>query len=233
LSRFPLSGASFRAPFDAHAERARSALAVAASSVSRWYRRLPDLAEKRLPRLELNGLGALKLGARGIYAFGGGAKNIKYVWLAAALLVGLNAAVLFSPMFFPKAVSGAEAVVGPATAELVSALNQSGLNASMAGGISKDHFSVQGVVVTTAGDNIQVFEYPRAGLAVREAEAFLENHAIAKASTPGAWQRPVSLYVKGALVIFYMGPNERIVKILDAAAGPALLGGMPAFGPGI
>jgi hypothetical protein len=113
----------------------------------------------------------------------------------------------------------------------VSALNQSGLGASAAGGIDKDNFSVRGTLVTASGDNIQVFEYPSARIAAGEAKAFLESHLMSGAggATPGAWERPVSLYAKGSLIIFYMGSNERIVEVLDTVAGPPLAGGRHAF----
>jgi hypothetical protein len=155
--------------------------------------------------------------------------NIKHVWFAAALLFGLNLAVVFSPTFAPSAETHSGPIMGPACAELFSVMEQMGLSPSATGNITKDDFSVPGTLVAMAGDNIQIFEYPSALAAARESEVFIKESA-AVASTMRSWERQASIYNKGSLVVYYLGANQEIMKALVATMGPPIVGeGASAF----
>lgn len=103
---------------------------------------------------------------------------------------------------------------GLATEQFMSELKSGGLkpipNQEM---VKRSPFSVGGTLIGLGGDNIQIFEYSDHGTALKEAAIFTEKYT--KSTAKNQWKNRMHLYVRGNIIIFYMGANDSILTTLN------------------
>lgn len=134
------------------------------------------------------------------------------------LILEMVAGALFVlQLYFLSAVTSAtvlkhETKVGAATQELVGSLTKSGFDLTLGNKTTRKLFSVPGQTIALHGDAVQVFEYQNEAAALRDATAVAEK--FTKATYKSEWKDAVHIYVKGPLVIFYLGESRSIASAL-------------------
>jgi len=103
--------------------------------------------------------------------------------------------------------------LGLATEQFVNELKGVGLKPILDQKIQRMPFSVKGSLISLNRDNIQVFEYSDHGTASKEGAIFSQKYT--KDSTKNKWNNIIHLYVRDKIVIFYMGKDINILKILS------------------
>ncbi len=92
-----------------------------------------------------------------------------------------------------------------------------------AGDISQPFFSVEGLVITVNGGDVQVFEYADADAADAEA-ALVSPDGSSIGTTMAGWVAPPHFYKAGRLIVLYVGESEAIIDILESVLGPQFAG---------
>jgi hypothetical protein len=100
------------------------------------------------------------------------------------------------------------------TEVFLSALTASGLHPMPLAKVNKKIFSVQGLLVAFANDNIQIYEYPTNASATADAQKIHWIYANALLRSP--FRGIVHLYEKENLLVFYMGNKEDVIRALGA-----------------
>ncbi len=89
---------------------------------------------------------------------------------------------------------------------------------------SQPFFTVTGRIVNVNGEGVQVFEYPNAAMAEREAKLVSPSGSPVGTSMI-TWMAPPHFYRSGPVIALYVGSNGAVTKALEAALGPQFAGG--------
>lgn len=143
----------------------------------------------------------------------------RFLWIALAVntaLVGVIYAALF---MFPQEkysvtnLAAHEISVGPATERFIKEMKTSTIKPIPAAIVTRAPLTVEGRAISLGGDNIQVFEYDNAKTAREEAGLMVKEYepSMKESILP---EKYVHIYAKDNLLIFYMGSNESIIKLI-------------------
>ena len=102
---------------------------------------------------------------------------------------------------------------GAETQQLMAELKDAHFKPVLSQKIKRAPFSAQGALIGVSGDNIQVFEYPNHESAVHELQLLTQKYGGANATA--TFKQNIHLYIRDALIIFYMGSNESILAELN------------------
>ena len=114
----------------------------------------------------------------------------------------------------PVNPAGAEPGVG--TADLLREFNVQGSTVLSFGYVAHPYLTGRGRLLSFAGDNIQIFEYPNSEMARSEALA------IPGKSPRLAAQHYFHVYRRGNVIALYFGHNADILRVTNAIMGSAL-----------
>ena len=106
---------------------------------------------------------------------------------------------------------------------LVGALKARGLSVGRADGVSQPFFSVEGRALTVDGENVQVFQYPTAEAARKEA-ARVSPDGSGVGTSMMSWVGPPHFYRKDNLIVIYVGDNSKVTGALRSSLGTQFAG---------
>ena len=114
---------------------------------------------------------------------------------------------------------------GPVTdyVSLIDSLRADGATVEPSGDISQPFFSVDGLVITVDGAEVQVFEYADAAAADVEAEQ-ISPDGTSVGTTSILWVAPPHFYKKARLIVLYVGDEAGATAALEEALGPQIAG---------
>lgn len=84
-------------------------------------------------------------------------------------------------------------------------------------------FSVKGKMIEVQGEGVQVFQYLSAAEADGEA-ALVSSSGSTIGTTKVHWIGPPHFYKKGKLLVLYVGDDDKLLKVLEAALGRQFAG---------
>jgi hypothetical protein len=127
----------------------------------------------------------------------------------------------------PTPVSTAAAASGEAAAQdyaaLVAALEAAGATVEAAGEVQQPFFGPKGQLIKVDGADVQVFEYPEAGVVAHDADQVASD-----GSTVGTqvmmWMATPHFYKSGRLILLYVGDEATVTSLLTGALGPQFAG---------
>jgi hypothetical protein len=116
--------------------------------------------------------------------------------------------------------------------ELIDALRAAGATVESGGPIQHSFFSVEGQIITVNGADVQVFEYGSPAAAGAEAETISDDGGQI-GTTMVTWVDTPHFYQKDNLIVLYVGSDELIAGLLEAALdAPIAVGPAMPAGPG-
>jgi len=143
-----------------------------------------------------------------------------FVFILALTLAACRSAPAASPTASPVAATPA---VITDTTSFVAALDALGAQVQVVDRVSQPFFSPEGVIVTVAGKNVQIFEY--ASAAAMEGEAF---QVAADGKSVGTstvnWVGAPHFYKSGRIIVIYTGDDAGVLSLLSRAMGPQFAG---------
>jgi hypothetical protein len=106
---------------------------------------------------------------------------------------------------------------------LVDHLRGIGATVVPTGSVTQPFFAVSGQVIKVNGEQVQIYEY---------ADAEAANADVARISSDGGtvgntmvdWIAPPHFYMKGQLIVLYVGINTSVIHILETLLGPQYAG---------
>ncbi len=107
--------------------------------------------------------------------------------------------------------------------DLINRLKARGRKVLRGGKVSQPFFSVGGRIITVDGAQVQVFQYPNAKAAEREAKAVDQQGSAVGTSMP-MWVAPPHFYKSGRLIALYVGQSSSVIRALEGALGPQFAG---------
>lgn len=127
---------------------------------------------------------------------------------------------------------------GGGTEGLIKALISSGLEVGMGESLSLEaapFFSVEGRILNLNGSSIQLWEYPDAGSAEREAGRISPDgfgYLDESSGTAGmiSWVDVPNFFRSENLIVLYVGSDERILRVLGEIFGGQFAGGAASNG---
>ncbi len=116
--------------------------------------------------------------------------------------------------------------------ELIDALRAAGATVESGGPIRQTFFSVEGQIIKVNGADVQVFEYDSPAAAGAEAET-ISGDGSQIGTTMVTWVDTPHFYQTDNHIVLYVGSDEQIAGLLEAALGAPIAEGpaMPT-GPG-
>lgn len=118
-------------------------------------------------------------------------------------------------------IHGYQIKLGPGTKSFMKEFENQGLVPVSIGGVSRSPLTVLGNTIIINGNNIQIFEYPNSEMAARE--ALLLSQKYESTAESAEWKQNMHVKVKNNLVIFYMGSDSSIVRLLEQNSGQKYL----------
>ena len=126
--------------------------------------------------------------------------------------------MMFAPSPTSASIHGGPEL-GQGTEQLLYDLKKLGLDTSPSRDFGRQPLSTRGVMLTMMNDNVQVFEYPEEGTASLEGGGLARRYTTTIANS---WKKQIHIYLKGTILVFYMGKNDSILTSLQTALGPQL-----------
>lgn len=108
-------------------------------------------------------------------------------------------------------------------ASLVKALSTRGASVEPAGEITQDFFSPVGRIIKVNGQDVQVFEYPSPEDVADEAEEVAPDGGSI-GTTMVTWVDTPHFYMRGNLIVLYVGSDAGTLSALDSALGEQFAG---------
>jgi len=142
------------------------------------------------------------------------------------VILGIIAAglVLVTIFFYPVNVDKNNATSEVTDfASLVASLNALGAIVEPSGMVSQPYFSTEGQTASVNGKTIQVFEYPDAESASREA-ALISPDASSIGTTMVLWVDSPHFYKWDKLIVLYLGDDQITLGLLQALIGDQIAG---------
>lgn len=106
---------------------------------------------------------------------------------------------------------------------LAEALKAQGLSVERAGEVSQPFSSVEGHAINVDGENVQVFQYPTAEAARKEA-AQVRPDGSGVGTSMVSWIGPPHFYRKDNLIVLYVGDNPKATGALRSSLGAQFAG---------
>ncbi|MEE9134687.1 MAG: hypothetical protein V3U25_02405 [Nitrososphaerales archaeon] len=145
---------------------------------------------------------------------------------ARVVILGIIAAglVLVAVFFYPVNVDKNNATSEVTDfASLVASLNALGATVEPSGMVSQPYFSTEGKTASVNGETIQVFEYPDAESASREA-ALISPDGSSIGTTMVLWVDSPHFYKWDKLIVLYLGDDQITLGLLQALIGDQIAG---------
>ncbi len=137
------------------------------------------------------------------------------------VLVTLEATEAVSP--YPGAEAAQPSVGKDEILVMIEALQAVGAQVELDGTITQEFFSPLGLIARVNGEDVQVFKYPDAASAQREAESVApDGSKVGNVSV--AWVAAPHFYRFGNLIVLYVGNDEAILQALEKALGAPFAG---------
>ena len=95
-------------------------------------------------------------------------------------------------------------------------LREIGVPVEPEGEVAQPFFSIEGRMLQFSGEEVQVFVYPDAAAAEEEAGLVSPDGSTVGTSKP-QWVGAPHFYRKGKILALYIGDNEKVLNILNAA----------------
>jgi hypothetical protein len=108
------------------------------------------------------------------------------------------------------------------TASVVDQLKASGLRVESRGSIEQSFFSVPATVYAVDGDDLQLYEYPTAPAAEKDAAKVAPNGAIGT-SMP-MWIAPPHFFRRDQIIAIYLGSSAKNLEALRQTLGQQFAG---------
>ncbi len=103
--------------------------------------------------------------------------------------------------------------LGPVVEQFTKELKNIGFEPNLIMKMKRTSFSAEGVLVGIGDDNIQVFEYPDHDIALENGNTFVKRFLVD--NSLNKWKDVMHVYVKGNLVVFYMGRDKKILDTFN------------------
>lgn len=132
----------------------------------------------------------------------------------------LDAACKTQPLPTPPP---SEIPLGPATQTLAEEFRSAGANAAFGIRLTQPFFSVEGIVLTINGEDLQVFEYPDANLLQQDAD-MISSDANTINGESMAWIAPPHFYQRDNLMVLYIGDNQETIDLAIQVIGEQFAG---------
>lgn len=95
----------------------------------------------------------------------------------------------------------------PATELFINKINNiTDINAIADGKVKRNIFNTEGRTISLQNDNFQIFEYADSNIAQTNATIVIKEYE---------YNKKIHIYQKNNLIIFYMGNNQKILKVLS------------------
>ena len=107
--------------------------------------------------------------------------------------------------------------------QLVEALRQTGTMVNSGDEIEQPFFTVRGRMVSVAGEDVQVYQYPDEDAARRVAATISPDGGTIGTSSP-FWAASPHFYRRGLLVVLYVGDSASVMRPLERVLGTQFAG---------
>ena len=108
-------------------------------------------------------------------------------------------------------------------ASLIDNLSAAGVKVEPQGEVDQPFLSVKGRMIRIRGEDVQVFQHASAE-AVDAQAALVSRSGSAVGTTRLHWIGPPHFYKQGRLLVLYVGNDDQVLRILDAALGRQFAG---------
>ncbi len=148
--------------------------------------------------------------------------SLRRPWIYVAILGMIGLLFLINFIFLPLfresyAISissiAPQAEPGSATANLLTDINAQNFAVQSVGYVTHPYLTGRGRLIVFAGDNIQIFEYPKSDVAKSEALA------IFKRVPRLAAENYFHVFLQGNLIGLYFGQNARVLTVAEEMMG--------------
>ena len=109
------------------------------------------------------------------------------------------------------------------TATLVTALQDAGATVETGEPVSQAFFTPEGTILKINGADVQVFEYASVE-AMQEEASQVAPDGGSIGTTMVTWMDTPHFYQAGRMIVLYVGSDQAILDLLEAALGPQFAG---------